>query len=137
MNSFFPHTVDDKLISPSRAERFFSSIAGASLLPVVVLQMVSAVPVHALQAALQGKGMPSLEAIGTVIDRLFAPLHGVAGMSNPQIAGLVEVGSNGGALAVYYGALTLCVGSLASSAFLAMRRDQKRVTSRMGDARSW
>ncbi|KKL36414.1 hypothetical protein A8D95_33110 [Burkholderia cenocepacia] len=103
----------------------------------MVLQMVEAVPAHALQEALQGRGMPSLEAIGTVIDRLFAPLRGVAGMSNSQIAAVVELVSNWGASAVYYGALMLCVGSLAGSAMLAMRRDQKRVTSRMGDARSW
>ncbi|MBK1902111.1 MULTISPECIES: hypothetical protein [Burkholderia] len=137
MNSFSPHTVDDKPISPSRAERFLSLIAGASLIPVMVLQMVEAVPAHALQEALQGRGMPSLEAIGTVIDRLFAPLRGVAGMSNSQIAAVVELVSNWGASAVYYGALMLCVGSLAGSAMLAMRRDQKRVTRRMGDARSW
>ncbi|WP_176042841.1 hypothetical protein [Burkholderia stabilis] len=137
MNSFFPHTVDDKPISPSRAERFLSLIAGASLIPVVVVQMVEAVPAHALQEALQGRGMPSLEAIGMAIDRVFAPLRGVAGISNSQIAAVVEVASNGAASAVYYGALMLCVGSLAGSAMLAMRRDQKRVTSRMGDARSW
>ncbi|VWC78477.1 hypothetical protein BLA39750_01024 [Burkholderia lata] len=137
MNSFFPHTVDDKSLPPSRAERLLSLIAGASLLPVVVLQMFDVVPAQAMQEALLGRGMPSLETIGTAIDGLFAPLHGAAGIANPQIAGMVESASKGIAPAMYFGAMTLCLGSVAGSAMLAMRRNRKGLAGGMSDTRSW
>ncbi|MCA7889759.1 hypothetical protein QZM25_28260 [Burkholderia contaminans] len=137
MESFFPPILDEKPIPPSRAERFLSLIAGASVLPVMVLQMADVVPVHSIQEAFRGRGIPSLEPIGTVIDLLFAPLHGVVSMTSPQVAAMVQSAPNGFASAVYFGALTLCVGSLTGSAIMAMRRNRKSRFGAISDARSW
>lgn len=131
MNAFFPNkTIDQEPLPPSKAERISSWIIGVALMPVVSLQMIGAVPLHAVRDA-------GLSGIGGAVDSIFDRFHGVVSAAVPNAANWAEVFPVAVAYDVYFGALALFAGAFAASVVLGMRREQKNFARRYGDTRSW
>lgn len=131
MNTFFPHmAVDQKPWSPSKAERATSWVAGLAVMPAVALQMIGAIPLHAVRDSRLG-------AIGGTVDSIFELFHGFVSTAAPKVASWAGALPPAAVHAVYFFALTLFVGSFAASVLLGMRREQRNVARRMGDTRSW
>lgn len=131
MNAFFPNkAIDHEPLPPSKAERISSWTISVAVVPVMSLQMVGAVPLHAARDA-------GLGAIGGVADRIFDLFHGVLSVSVPQIASWTEALPVAVAHGAYFGALTLFAGAFAASVAMGMRREQKNFTRRVGGPRCW
>lgn len=80
MNTFFPHmAVDQKPLSPSKAERATSWVAGLAVMPAVALQMIGAIPLHAVRDSRLG-------AIGGTVDSIFELFHGFVSAAAPKVA---------------------------------------------------
>ena len=131
MNAFFPNkAIDQEPLPPSRMERISSWIVSVTLVPVMSLQMIGAVPLHAVRDA-------GLGGLGGTADSIFDRFHGLVSMAAPQVASCAELLPVAVAHGVYFGALTLFAGAFALSVALGMRREQKNFARRMGDTRSW
>lgn len=126
MDTFFPrNAVERKPLRPSKTERICSWIASAALVLVVALQMIGAVPLHAVRGLWAG-------AVGGTVDSALEPLHGLVSVVIPRVASWAGLIPATIALGVYSGALTLFVASFAASFLLRMRRARS-----MDDARCW
>ncbi|AJY03051.1 hypothetical protein SB768_25270 [Burkholderia sp. SIMBA_043] len=131
MNAFFPNKdIDQAPFPPSKAERISSWIIGVALVPAVSLQMIGAVPLHALRDA-------GLGAIGSAADSTCALFHGLVSTAAPQAASWPDALPVAASRGIYLGALTLFAGAVAVSVTLGMRRERKNFVRRIGDARSW
>lgn len=131
MNTFFPHkSIEQKPLPPSKAERISSWIGSAALVPVVSLQVIGAVPLHAIRDA-------GLGPIGRAADRICDLFHGIVSEAVPQAESWAEAFPVAVAHGVYFGALTLFAAAFAASVSLGMLREQKNFARRMGDRRCW
>lgn len=131
MNTFFPHkAVDQKPLRPSKTERVASWIIGASLVPVLALQMIGAVPLHAVRDS-------GLGAIGGAVDSVFDLFHGIVSAAVPHVEGWAEALPVTVVQGVYFGSVTVFSGAFAARVLLGMRREQKNFLRRVGDTRSW
>lgn len=113
MNAFFPNkAIEREPLPPSRAERVSSWIVGVSVVPVVSLQMIGAVPLHAVHDAGLGR-------VGGAADSICDLFHGFVRTAVPQAASWGEALPVAVAHGIYFGALTLLAGAFAASVELA------------------
>lgn len=131
MSTFFPtNPIDQKPLPPSRAERFSSWVFGFALVPVMSLQMIGAVPLHAARDS--GLGM-----LGGAVDSICDRFHGLLSSSVPHSASWTAALPGAVTQGVYFGALALTISALALSVALGWRREQINFHRRMGDAKCW
>lgn len=131
MNAFFPNkSIDQAPFPPSKAERISSWIMGVALVPAVSLQMIGAVPLHALRDA-------GLGAIGGAADSICELFHSLVSMAAPPTARWAEALPVAASRGIYLGALTLFAGAVTVSVTLGMCRERKNFARHIGDARSW
>ncbi|WP_325085960.1 hypothetical protein [Burkholderia contaminans] len=131
MDAFFPNNAADREpLPPSKAERISSWVIGVTVVPVLSLQAIGAVPLHAISGA-------GLGAIGETADSVCDLFHGILRASVPQIASLTEALPQAVAHGAYFGAVTLFTGAFAASVAMGMRREQKNFARRVGGPRCW
>lgn len=131
MNAFFPPgALEQKPLPPSKAERISSRLISVALVPALALQVIGAVPRHALRDV--GFG-----AVGEALDGFFDLFHGALSAAIPRAASWAEALGVTAAQVLYFGAVTVLAGAFAASVVFGMRRTQKNFDRRVGGPRCW
>lgn len=138
MSMLVPNKAIDRTPMPAtKAERALSWIVSLSLLPVVVLQMIGAVPLHAVHDAFFQTGVMWLDASGSAIDSGLDLFHGMVSAQVHQVANWAGSIPKGIAWGFYFGALTLFTASIIGTVSLGLQRSRKELLRDIGDLRSW
>ncbi|MGF6440172.1 hypothetical protein [Paraburkholderia youngii] len=138
MDTFFPRKdVEQEPLPPSRAERFGGCAISVSLVPVLALQMIGAVPLHAVRDALGRFGGTVGAVAGGVLDCAMEVFHGAISGPVPQVAALGAAIPAPLAWDAYFGALVVFVVAFGTTVSLAMHRQQKNFVRRTGGTVSW